>query len=64
VRIALGQPSKLGRIKPRIHASQNGKASRRRHGQLRFVAKVGNISLIRCNHFLKNFAHIGSLNES
>jgi hypothetical protein len=61
VRVAFGEPGELGRIKPRIHASENGKMSRWRHGELRFVAKIGGVLLVGRKYFLKNVAHNGSL---
>jgi hypothetical protein len=63
MRVAFGQPRELGRIKPRIHASENGKASRRRYGESRLIAKIGGVFLVGCKYFLKNVAHDGSLGE-
>jgi hypothetical protein len=33
------------------------------HGELRFVAKIGGVSLVGYKYFLKNIAHDGSLVE-
>src|ERR1022692_3184379 len=61
VRVAFGQSGELGRIKPRIHAGENGKVSRRRHREPCFIAKIGGVSLVRCKYFWKNVAHNCSL---
>jgi hypothetical protein len=63
VRVAFGESGELGGIKPRVHASEDGKVSRRRHSELAFIAKVGAVFLVGCKYFLKNFAHNGSLVE-
>jgi hypothetical protein len=34
--------------------------SRRRHRELFFIAKIGGVSLVGCQYFLKNAAHNGS----
>ena len=44
VSVAFGQPSELGGIEPRIGPREDGKVSRRRHGELRFVAELSGVS--------------------
>ncbi|GCC45103.1 hypothetical protein chiPu_0029473 [Chiloscyllium punctatum] len=52
VSIALGKSSILCRVKPRVHAGQDRKASRRRQCQLFLVTEFGSVFAVGRNDFL------------
>jgi hypothetical protein len=60
VRVAFEESGELGGTEPRVHASEDRKVSRRRHGGFGFITKVGGVFLVGCKYFLKNFARNSS----
>jgi len=57
MRVAFGEADELCRIEARIHASQNRKAPRGRHGELTFSAEPFAVGAIGSQHLIKNSAH-------
>jgi hypothetical protein len=57
MRVALGKPCVFGRIKPCVHAGEDGELPRWRHGELALLAKVAGVSLIGGDHLGDDFRH-------
>src|SRR5262249_30275485 len=60
---AFGKACVLGGVEPGVHAGEDGKSPRGRHGELALVAETGRIGFVSGEHFLQDRSHDESLLE-
>src|SRR5262249_17305877 len=61
--VAFGKACVLGGVEPGVHAGEDGKSPRGRHGELALVAETGRIGFVSGEHFLQDWSHDESLLE-